>query len=143
MLRDRGFSLVSFPVQTVVSDLVCHFLLFQQGAALSGRRHPASPDSPLLSSVVVETVACLCQQVGGQAAPADDDRQMFYSTVSSLDRRASLSSDEDEDIYCQTGRDVSTCAPNKTDKTSERQLAPDVLNRSSLKADQVGRKHLF
>lgn len=88
--------------------------------------------------MVVERVACLCEQDGDEAPAAD---QMFYSTVSSLDKRASLSSDEDEDIYCQTGRDVSICAPNKTDKTSERHLAPDVLNRSSHKSDQVGSKH--
>ncbi|CAF89620.1 unnamed protein product [Tetraodon nigroviridis] len=93
-----------------------------------------SVDSSLLSSVVVERVACLCEQDGDEAPAAD---QMFYSTVSSLDKRASLSSDEDEDIYCQTGRDVSICAPNKTDKTSERHLAPDVLNRSSHKSDQL------
>lgn len=65
---------------------------------------------------------------------------MFYSTVSSLDRKASLSSDEDGDIYCQSGRDVTICVPSKTDKTSERQL--DVLNRGGHKADQVGTQQL-
>lgn len=63
---------------------------------------------------------------------------MFYSTVSSLDRKASLSSDEDGDIYCQTGRGVTIGDPNKTEETSEGQLGVDVLNRGSHKADQVG-----
>lgn len=96
-----------------------------------------------LSSVVVETVACLCEQAGDKAPPAAVDDQMYYSTVSSLDRKDSFSSDEDGDIYCQSGRDVTICAPNKTDKTSDRQLAPGVLNRGSHKADQVGFQHQF
>lgn len=88
----------------------------------------------------METAACLCEQVGDEAPPAADDHQMYDS---SLDRKASLSSDEDEDIYCQTGRDVSICALNKTDKTSDRQLSPDVLNRGSHKPDQVGLQQHF
>lgn len=63
---------------------------------------------------------------------------MYYSAVSSLGRKASVSSDEDGDIYCQAGRDVSNCAPNKTDKTHDRELGPDELNRGLHKPDQVG-----
>lgn len=68
---------------------------------------------------------------------------MDDSTVSSLDRKASLSSDEDADIYCQTGRDVTSCGSSKAEKTSDRQLSPDVLSRGSQKPEQVGIQHQF
>lgn len=69
---------------------------------------------------------------------------MFYSTVSSLGRKASLSSDEDGDIYCQTGRDVSNCVPSKTDKLGlDGELALDALNRGVHKPEQVGWQHPF
>lgn len=65
---------------------------------------------------------------------------MYHSTTSSLDTKDSLSSDEDGDIYRHPGRDSTTCAPNET---SDRRLAPDVLNRGSHKPDQVGAQHQF
>lgn len=68
---------------------------------------------------------------------------MYYSAVSSLGREDSVSSDEDGDIYRQTGRDVSKLAPNKTDKTGDRQMPLDELNRGLHKPDQVGIQHHF
>lgn len=64
---------------------------------------------------------------------------MYYSAVSTLDRKDSVSSDEDGDIYRQTGRDVSNCPPNRTDKTGDGQMSLDELNRGLHKPDQVGR----
>lgn len=84
--------------------------------------------------------SCLCDQVGGKAPPAAGAHQMYHSTASSLDTRASLSSDEDGDIYRHPERDGTICA---ADETSDRQLAPDVLNRGSHKPDQVGTQHQF
>lgn len=92
--------------------------------------------------VVVSTFACLCDQVGDAAPPAAVD-QMYYSAVSSLGRKDSVSSDEDGDIYRQTGRDVSNCPPNRTDKTGDGQMSLDELNRGLHKPDQVGIQHHF
>lgn len=61
--------------------------------------------------------------------------QVYSSSVS---RKASLSSDEDGDIYCQTGRDVTKCAHNKTGETCDGPLALEALNRGLHKPEQVG-----
>uniref|UniRef100_A0A3Q3JGY5 Tectonin beta-propeller repeat containing 2 n=1 Tax=Monopterus albus TaxID=43700 RepID=A0A3Q3JGY5_MONAL len=66
--------------------------------------------------------------------------QMFYSTVSSLDRKPSMSSDEEGDIYCQTlppagsGGDVHTGLTNQKEKMTDSQDAQD---RDRLKPDQL------
>eukprot|EP00066_Takifugu_rubripes_P028769 XP_011618035.1 PREDICTED: tectonin beta-propeller repeat-containing protein 2 [Takifugu rubripes] len=77
------------------------------------------------------------EEVGDAAPPAAVVDQMYYSAVSSLGRKDSVSSDEDGDIYRQTGRDVRNCAPNKTDKTGDRQMSLDELNRGLHKPDQL------
>ncbi|KAK2826857.1 hypothetical protein Q5P01_021071 [Channa striata] len=75
------------------------------------------------------------------APPSGLIDQMFYSTVSSLDRK-SLSSDEEGDIYrhslplAATGGDVHTCLPNQTEKT-DRQMDQDSQDRDKLKPDQL------
>lgn len=86
---------------------------------------------------------CLCDQVGDAGPPAAVVDQMYYSAVSTLDRKDSVSSDEDGDIYRQTGRDVSNCPPNRTDKTGDGQMSLDELNRGLHKPDQVGIQHHF
>ncbi|KAL6106114.1 tecpr2 [Pungitius sinensis] len=59
--------------------------------------------------------------------------QMFYSTMSSLERRPGMSSDEEEDIYCQ----VLNPPPDPTEKTSDPHVEPDTNNRDPLKLDQL------
>ncbi|XP_037342763.2 tectonin beta-propeller repeat-containing protein 2 isoform X2 [Pungitius pungitius] len=59
--------------------------------------------------------------------------QMFYSTMSSLERRPGMSSDEEEDIYCQ----VLNPPPHPTEKTSDPHVEPDTNNRDPLKLDQL------
>ncbi|KAM9341628.1 tectonin beta-propeller repeat-containing protein 2 [Symphorus nematophorus] len=77
------------------------------------------------------------------APPAGLMDQMFYSTVSSLDRKPSMSSDEEGDIYCHTvppagrGGDVLNCPSNQTEKTKDRQLDEDAQDRDAHKPDQL------
>lgn len=67
---------------------------------------------------------------------------MFYSTVSSLDRKPSMSSDDEGDIYCHTappassGGDAPNCSINQTENTADGQLAQE---KDTHKADQVRR----
>lgn len=58
---------------------------------------------------------------------------MFYSTMSSLEIRPGMSSDEEEDIYCQ----VLNPPPHPTEKTSDPQVEPNTNDRDTLKPDQV------
>ncbi|XP_070698394.1 tectonin beta-propeller repeat-containing protein 2 isoform X2 [Pempheris klunzingeri] len=70
-------------------------------------------------------------------APAGPAEQMFYSTMSSLDRKPSLSSDEDGDIYCPSRGDVFSCTSNQTDTTADRQMDQDTHDRDTHKPDQL------
>ncbi|XP_044021552.1 tectonin beta-propeller repeat-containing protein 2 [Siniperca chuatsi] len=76
------------------------------------------------------------------APPAGLMDQMFYSTLSSLDRKPSMSSDEEGDIYCHTlppagsGGDVLNCPSNQTEKTTDRQMDQDAQDRDTHKPDQ-------
>lgn len=69
---------------------------------------------------------------------------MFYSTVSNLDRKPSMSSDDEGDIYCHTahpagsGGDATNCSTNQTEKTTDGQLAQE---KDTHKADQVRQTH--
>ncbi|XP_039993388.1 tectonin beta-propeller repeat-containing protein 2 [Xiphias gladius] len=69
--------------------------------------------------------------------------QMFYSTVSTVDREPSMSSDEEGDIYCHTlpaagsGGDSHTCPSNQTEKTTVRQMDQDIQDRDRHKPDQL------
>lgn len=83
----------------------------------------------------------VCVQEDNLAPPAGLADQMFYSTVSCLDRKPSMSSDEEGDIYCQTlppavGGDVQTCPSSQIGKMTE-QTDQDAQDRDRLKPDQV------
>lgn len=75
--------------------------------------------------------------------PAGLADQMFYSTVSSLDRKSSMSSDEDGDIYCHSvpsagsGADAHSCPSNQTEKTTDTQTDQEAQDRDRHKPDQV------
>ncbi|XP_045917907.1 tectonin beta-propeller repeat-containing protein 2 isoform X3 [Micropterus dolomieu] len=77
------------------------------------------------------------------APPAGLVDQMFYSTVSCLDRKPSMSSDEEGDIYCHTvppagsGGEVLNCPSTQTENTADRKLDQDAQDRDTPKADQV------
>ncbi|XP_041827320.1 tectonin beta-propeller repeat-containing protein 2 [Melanotaenia boesemani] len=72
------------------------------------------------------------------AAPAD---HMFYSTVSNLDRKSSMSSDDEGDIYrlppASSGRDVHTCLSKDTEKAIDRQMDLDIQDRDRHRPDQL------
>uniref|UniRef100_A0A3B4U5H4 Tectonin beta-propeller repeat containing 2 n=1 Tax=Seriola dumerili TaxID=41447 RepID=A0A3B4U5H4_SERDU len=75
--------------------------------------------------------------------PARLADQMFFSTVSSLDKEPSMSSDEEGDIYCHTlpaaggGGDVHTCPSNQGETTTDRQKDQDPQDRDRHKTDQL------
>ncbi|XP_041668952.1 tectonin beta-propeller repeat-containing protein 2 [Cheilinus undulatus] len=72
--------------------------------------------------------------------PAGVMDQMFYSTVSNLDRKPSMSSDEEGDIYCPSlppAGDVLTCPSNQTEKTADRPADQDSQDRDAHKPDQL------
>ncbi|XP_067469756.1 tectonin beta-propeller repeat-containing protein 2 isoform X2 [Thunnus thynnus] len=77
------------------------------------------------------------------APPAGLADQMFYSTVSSLDRKPSMSSDEEGDIYCHSlppagsGADTRSCPSNQTEKTTDRQTDQEAQDRDRHKPDQL------
>ncbi|XP_051250468.1 tectonin beta-propeller repeat-containing protein 2 isoform X4 [Dicentrarchus labrax] len=77
------------------------------------------------------------------APPAGLADQMFYSTMSSLDRKPSMSSDEEGDIYCHTGPpagsggEVLTCASNQAEKAIDRQSDQDTQDRDTHKPEQL------
>lgn len=77
------------------------------------------------------------------ALPAGLADQMFYSTVSSLDRKPSMSSDEEGDIYCHSlppagsGADTRSCPSNQTEKTTDRQTDQEAQDRDRHKPDQL------
>ncbi|CAJ1074901.1 tectonin beta-propeller repeat-containing protein 2 [Xyrichtys novacula] len=74
------------------------------------------------------------------APPAGVGDQMFYSTVSNLDKKPSMSSDEEGDIYCPplppTGDNV-TCPSNQTEKTADKPTDQDAQDRDTHKPDQL------
>ncbi|XP_034530211.1 tectonin beta-propeller repeat-containing protein 2 [Notolabrus celidotus] len=73
------------------------------------------------------------------APPAGVVDQMFYSTMSNLDRKTSMSSDDEGDIYCPSlpaAGDI-TCPSNQTEKTADRQVDQDAQDRDSHKPDQL------
>ncbi len=81
------------------------------------------------------------------APPAGLTDPMFYSTVSSLDRKPSVSSDEEGDIYCHTappagsrGR-VLNCPANQTENRIDRQADQEAQDRDTHKPDQVRHTH--
>ncbi|XP_059208649.1 tectonin beta-propeller repeat-containing protein 2 [Centropristis striata] len=69
--------------------------------------------------------------------------QMFYSTMSSLDRKPSMSSDEEGDIYCHTlpptgtAGEVLTCLSNQSEKTVGRQTDQDQDRDAQKPPDQL------
>lgn len=77
------------------------------------------------------------------APPAALADQMFYSTVSSLDRKPSVSSDEEGDIYCPTapsalcGGDNPHRPGNQTEKTTDGPTYQDTQDRDTYKPDQL------
>ena len=81
-----------------------------------------------------------CVQEEDQVPPAVLSDQMFYSTMSSLHRKPSLSSDEEGDIYCPTlgpagsGGEVH---PSHQMETTDQQVDQDTKDRDTLKPDQV------
>lgn len=80
----------------------------------------------------------VCLQDDNPAPPEGLADQMFYSTVSCLDRKSSISSDEEGDIYCHTlppaaGGEVHACPSNHTEKMADEM----VQDRDRLKPDQV------
>ena len=60
---------------------------------------------------------------------------MFYSTASSLDRKASMSSDEEGDIYRHT--DVLNCPSSQTEKTADAPVDQDTQDKDTHKPEQV------
>jgi len=62
---------------------------------------------------------------------------MFYSTKSSLDRKPSLSSDEDGDIYCPSLGPSGSRGDIHQMETTDRQVDQDPQERDTLKPDQV------
>ncbi|XP_034419187.1 tectonin beta-propeller repeat-containing protein 2-like [Cyclopterus lumpus] len=75
-----------------------------------------------------------------QVPPAVLADQMFYSTMSSLDRKPSLSSDEEGDIYCPTlGPSGSRGEVHSAHQmeTTDRQVDQDAQERDTLKPDQL------
>ncbi|XP_074484346.1 tectonin beta-propeller repeat-containing protein 2-like isoform X3 [Sebastes fasciatus] len=77
------------------------------------------------------------------APPPGLSDQMFYSTVSNLDRKPSMSSDEDGDFYCHSlllsgsGEDVLNCPSDQTEKTTDRLMDQDAQDRDIHKPDQL------
>lgn len=94
-------------------------------------------------SVIKSCFLCVCVQDDDLAPPAGLADQMFYSTLSSLDRKPSMSSDEEEDIYCHSvlpdgsGGGVLNCPSNQMEKTTDRQMDQDARDRDTHKPDQV------
>nr|XP_043904060.1 tectonin beta-propeller repeat-containing protein 2 [Solea senegalensis]XP_043904061.1 tectonin beta-propeller repeat-containing protein 2 [Solea senegalensis] len=82
------------------------------------------------------------EEVDNSGPPAGLADQMFYSTVSTLDRGPSVSSDEDGDIYCHTlppggsKGDVLTCLSSHTE-TREIQTYVDTPDRERHKSEQL------
>ncbi|XP_020509379.2 tectonin beta-propeller repeat-containing protein 2 isoform X1 [Labrus bergylta] len=71
------------------------------------------------------------------APPAGVMDQMFYSTVSNLERKPSMSSDEEGDIYCPSlppAGDALTCPSNQT---ADGQVDQDPQDRDTHKPDQL------
>ena len=71
------------------------------------------------------------------AAPSGLAEQMFYSTVSSLDWKPSLSSDEDGDIYCPTTGRRGDNLNDPSSETTDRQVEQDPQDRDTHRPDQV------
>ncbi|XP_069392362.1 tectonin beta-propeller repeat-containing protein 2 [Paralichthys olivaceus] len=82
-------------------------------------------------------------EVGNLMPPAGLADQMFYSTVSTLDREPSLSSDEEGDIYCHTlpaagsRGEVLTCSSIQMEKSSDSKADRDAQDRDGHKSDQL------
>ncbi|XP_075963363.1 tectonin beta-propeller repeat-containing protein 2 isoform X1 [Anarhichas minor] len=82
-------------------------------------------------------------EIEDQVPPAVLADQMFYSTVSSLDRKPSLSSDEEGDIYCPTlaptgsSGEVLEHPSHQKEKTTDQQVDQDAKDRDALKPDQL------
>lgn len=73
--------------------------------------------------------------------PAGHGDQMFYSTLSTLDKESTLSSDEDGDIYCHRMQPAGntgdpTCSPNQRE-TSDPLTDTDTLCKDRNKSNQV------
>ncbi|XP_042372407.1 tectonin beta-propeller repeat-containing protein 2-like, partial [Plectropomus leopardus] len=77
------------------------------------------------------------------APPAGLVDQMFYSTLSTMDRKPSVSSDDEGDIYCPSlppagsAGDVLNCPSNQMERTTDRQMDQDIQDRDTHKPDQV------
>ncbi|XP_029973409.1 tectonin beta-propeller repeat-containing protein 2 isoform X1 [Salarias fasciatus] len=76
------------------------------------------------------------------APPAGLADPMFFSTVSSLDRKQSMSSDEDGDIYCPSvapgrDRDNRTSSPNQLDRTKDGRTDQEAQEKDRHKPDQL------
>ncbi|KAM7375642.1 hypothetical protein PAMP_005437 [Pampus punctatissimus] len=83
------------------------------------------------------------QEDGNLAPPTGLADQMFYTTVSSLDRKPSMSSDDEGDIYCHSlppadsGVGTHSCQSNQTEKTRERQTEQEDQDKDRHKPDQL------
>ncbi|XP_029981998.1 tectonin beta-propeller repeat-containing protein 2 isoform X1 [Sphaeramia orbicularis] len=81
------------------------------------------------------------EEGGDVVPPTGPSEQMFYSTVSMLDRQPSMSSDEDGDIYHHSlplaghGGDVRN-APANQEKAADGRTDEDVQERDRQRADQ-------
>ncbi|KAK5887056.1 hypothetical protein CesoFtcFv8_018030 [Champsocephalus esox] len=70
-------------------------------------------------------------------APSGPAEQVFYSTVSSLDRKPSLSSDEDGDIYCPTTGRRGDNLDGPSSEPTDRQVEQDPQDRDTHRPDQL------
>ncbi|KAL7380916.1 hypothetical protein ABVT39_025956 [Epinephelus coioides] len=83
------------------------------------------------------------EEIDDLAPPPGLPDQMFYSTVSNLDRKPSMSSDEEGDIYCHSlpppgsGGEVLNCPANQAEKTIDKQMDQDAQDRDTHKSDQL------
>lgn len=83
-------------------------------------------------------VSLMCEQEDSPPASTAPAEQMFYSTVSTLDRRSSGSSDDD--IYSlppAASRDGHTCSPSRAGEVTDGQSERDALDRDRHRKDQV------
>ncbi|XP_049452160.1 tectonin beta-propeller repeat-containing protein 2 isoform X2 [Epinephelus fuscoguttatus] len=83
------------------------------------------------------------EEIDDLAPPPRLPDQMFYSTVSNLDRKPSMSSDEEGDIYCHSlpppgsGGEVLNYPANQAEKTIDKQMDQDAQDRDTHKSDQL------
>ncbi|XP_068607933.1 tectonin beta-propeller repeat-containing protein 2 [Brachionichthys hirsutus] len=123
---------VTPPTPDVDLLLECTFSYMHNPEEEDGQEQHAMEEDEFLSPLIgpeeeeedVESLLCVCVQ-GDDLAPPAALGDMFYSTVSSLDRQPSMSSDEEGDIYSHTfpsagGQDDILKCPSSQEKTAGR-----------------------